>query len=443
MGKGWESDVAELLGEKKLVLDSSAVEKLSKDYYWYSPVLDAKLRGKIADGAVKADSEEDVAKTLAYAYAHRIPITPRGAGTGNYGQAVPLEGGILLDVSGLNKIVEIGNGYARCQCGVKLGVLEKAVRESGQELRIYPSTLMVATIGGFISGGSGGIGSITWGNLWDGNVLEATIYTMEQSPKRVIVSGTEVQDYIHSYGTTGIVTEVVIPLAPARLWQESICQFDSLEEAALFGNAVAHDVSIPKRMVSLSEWPLPSYFTPLAKQLEKGSAAVLLETEEGYLEAVSAHAKQANGRMGYVKDSSQYRKGISLSDFTWNHTTLWSLRADPSYTYLQSGFSATSFMDQIASIKGKFGDEVLLHMEWMMAGGVIFPIALPVIRYSTEERLYEIVAYFETIGVSVSDPHTWTVSPRSTTYGGMVERKRVNDPLGLLNPGKLVADPAD
>ncbi|AZN38239.1 FAD-binding oxidoreductase [Paenibacillus albus] len=442
MSKGWESGAAELLGESKLLLESSVVEKLSKDYYWYSPVLDGKLKGKLADGVVKAENEEDVAKTLAYAYAHRIPITPRGAGTGNYGQAVPLDGGILLDVSGLNSIIEIGDGYARCQCGVKLGLLEKAARESGQELRIYPSTLMVATIGGFISGGSGGIGSITWGNLWDGNVLEAVIYTMEQSPKRMVVTGPEVQHYIHSYGTTGIVTEVVIPLAPAKSWQESIFQFDSLEDAALFGNAVANDASIPKRMVSLSEWPLPSYFTPLKKQLERDSAAVLLETEAGYLEEVHAHAKQARGRMGYVKEPSQYRKGVSLSDFTWNHTTLWSLRADPTYTYLQSGLSASGFMEQLALIKGKFADEVLIHMEWMMAGGNIIPVALPVIKYSTEERLYEIVDYFESIEVSVSDPHTWAVSPRSATFSGMVERKRVNDPLGLLNPGKLVADPA-
>lgn len=439
MEKTWMSGMADTVGEGKWVSDQAVVEKLSKDYYWYSPVLESKLKGKLADGVVKADCEDDVAKVLAYAYREGIPVTPRGAGTGNYGQAVPLEGGIVLDLSGLNRIVEIGDGWARCQCGVKLGTLEKALAASGQELRIYPSTLMVATIGGFVSGGSGGIGSITWGNLWDGNVTEATIYTLEETPRRLRVDGPALHEHIHSYGTTGIVTEVVFLTAPITQWQESIAQFDTLEEAVRFSDAIARDESVRKRMVSVSEWPLPGYFTPLKKHLAPGRSAVLVETEAGNLPVVKKLAAASGGEVAYAKEPEQYRKGVGLTDFTWNHTTLWSLRADPSLTYLQTGFSLKDLMAQVEDIKRTFGDEVLIHLEWMRSAGALLPVGLPIIRYTTEERLREIVAYLKSIGVSLSDPHSWEVSPNSGSHGAMIVRKRANDPRGLLNPGKLSA----
>lgn len=440
MGTEWQVEVDAMLGEGKVVLDPAIVDKLSKDYYWYSPLLQSKLKDKVADGVVKIHTEEDLVQTLAYAYAHRIPVTPRGAGTGNYGQAVPLSGGIVLDLTNMNSIVELGNGYARCQAGVKLGALEKAARPTGQELRIYPSTLMIATIGGFVGGGSGGIGSITYGGLWDGNVLELVVYTMEEEPNRLVIKGDTLKEYIHGYGTTGIVAEVVVPLAPAKEWQEAIGQFERLEDAMRFANRVADDASLSKRVISLHEWPLPSYFAPLAKHLDNGSVAVLLETEKGTLDTLRQYAAEEGGRIGYTKADSHTRKGVSLTDFTFNHTTLWALKADASYTYLQAGFSATEFEHQIKQVKEKFGDEVLMHMEWMKTAAGAAPANLPLFKFTTEERLYEIVDFLQSIGVPVNNPHTWKLDSKQDLYRTMLQRKLVNDPLNLLNPGKLVAE---
>ncbi|MDQ6423214.1 FAD-binding oxidoreductase [Paenibacillus sp. LHD-117] len=440
MGASWQVEVDELLGEGKTVVEKTAIEKLSKDYYWYSPLLQAKLKDKVAEGAVRIRTEADLKQTLAYAYANRIPVTPRGGGTGNYGQAVPLNGGIVLDLTGYNEILEIGDGYARCQAGVKLGALEKAARLTGQELRIYPSTIMIATIGGFIGGGSGGIGSITYGGLWDGNVLELVVYTMEEEPRRLVIRGEELNDYIHGYGTTGILAEVVIPLAPAKEWQEAIGQFERLEDAMRFSNRVADDPALTKRVISLHEWPLPSYFAPLAKHIQQGKVAVLLEVEKGSLDTLRQYASEEGGEIGYTKDDSHTRKGVSLTDFTFNHTTLWALKADDNYTYLQCRFSLTDYEREIALVKEKFGDEVLMHMEWMKVEGGTAPANLPLFKFTTEERLYEIVDFLEAIGVPVNNPHTWKLSAKSSTYEGMVARKRVNDPLNLLNPGKLYAD---
>lgn len=140
MAVEWEKEMIGLLGEARLLLDTESKERLSKDYYWYSPVLERQLKEKIADGIVIPKDEREVSAVLSFAYRHRIPVTVRGAGTGNYGQAVPLEGGIVMDMSQLDEILEVGDGYVRVQCGVRLGSLEKHLRERGQELRIYPST---------------------------------------------------------------------------------------------------------------------------------------------------------------------------------------------------------------------------------------------------------------------------------------------------------------
>ncbi|NBD23825.1 FAD-binding oxidoreductase [Paenibacillus glycinis] len=434
----WKEDMLKSLGETMVLTDADSVEKLSKDYYWYSPVLDKRLKDKKADAVIAPKSEQDVADALALAYRMRVPVTARGAGTGNYGQAIPLEGGIVLDLSGLDRIVELGDGYARAQSGVRLGVMDKTAREQGQELRIYPSTYVKATVGGFVSGGSGGIGSVTWGNLWDGNVLEAVVYTLEETPRRLVIKGDELFDYIHNYGTTGIMTEVTIPLAPRTEWAQCVFQFDAFEDAVRFGEALARESAVPKRLVSPMEWPLPSFFKPLAKSLEPSKAAVLTEIAEHAIGTAAKLAESYGGRLGHTIEASQYRKTIGVSDFTWNHTTLWAIKADPSWTYLQAGFAPDRYLEQIRAIKAEYGDEVLFHFEWMLSGGALVPTALPVVYFSTEERLYEIIAYFRSIGVAIFDPHTWMLEDGGRgSIGRMRTRKTVNDPLSLLNPGKL------
>ncbi|SFJ49599.1 FAD/FMN-containing dehydrogenase [Paenibacillus sp. UNC496MF] len=434
----WKADMLKSLGQSLVLTDAESVEKLSKDYYWYSPVLDTRLKEKKGDAIVVPKTEQDVADALALAYRMRVPVTARGAGTGNYGQAIPLEGGIVLDLSGLDRIVEIGDGYARAQSGVRLGTLDKTAREQGQELRIYPSTYVKATVGGFVSGGSGGIGSVAWGNLWDGNVLEAVVYTLEETPRRLVVKGDELFDYIHNYGTTGIMTEVKIPLAPRTEWAQGVFQFDDFEASVRFGEALAREASVPKRLVSPMEWPLPSFFKPLAKALEPAKAAVLTEIAEHALETASKLAESFGGRLGHLIPAGQYRKTIGVSDFTWNHTTLWAIKADPAWTYLQSGFAPDRYLEQIRAIKAAYGDEVLFHFEWVLSGGTLVPTALPVVYFSTEERLYEIIAFFKSIGVAIFDPHTWMLEDGGRgSIGRMRSRKLVNDPLSLLNPGKL------
>ncbi|MEW9698229.1 FAD-binding oxidoreductase [Paenibacillus sp. SI8] len=436
----WEKEMQDQLGDAIIRLDGETREKLSKDYYWYSPVLDRQLKNnKAADVAALPRNEAEVAEILAYGYRNQIPVTVRGAGTGNYGQAVPLQAGIVLDLSRMDEIMEIGPGYARLQCGVRMATIDRTAREVGQEIRIYPSTYVKATVGGFVSGGSGGIGSISYGNLWDSNVLEAVIYTMEEKPQRQVIKGADLFDYIHNYGTTGIMTEVTIPLAPRTEWAQAIAQFESFEQSMRFGEALAAEDSIHKRLISPVEWPIPSYFVPFGKVIQEGRAAVMLEFAESALAQVQELAQRFDGHLGHVIEADKYRKTIGVSDFTWNHTTLWAMKTDPAMTYLQAGFKLDSYLEQVRMIKAKYGDEVYLHFEWVRGGGALIPTALPIVRFQSEERLYEIIDYCESIGVEIFDPHTWVLDHGGRGEVGSMERKkRQNDPKGLLNPGKII-----
>ena len=175
----------------RVILNPQVVEQLSRDFYWYSPVLRKQLDGKLGEAVVQPLSAGEIQKILRYCYANNIPVTARGAGTGNYGQAVPLEGGVVLDLSRMDRIEEIRtDGVAVCQPGVRLGDLENEARKVGWELRCYPSTIIKSSLGGFLGGGSGGIGTVAHGGLRDFQTVRAIeVVTMEPEPRVVLARG--------------------------------------------------------------------------------------------------------------------------------------------------------------------------------------------------------------------------------------------------------------
>ena len=186
----------------------------SRDFFWYSPVLKRQLDHVTADIVVSPASEAQVLEMLAAAHALGIPVTPRGTGTGNYGQAMPLSGGVLLDLSGFNKVTAIEPGRYVAEPGAIMARIDDETRaHSRQELRLHPSTYQTASIGGFIAGGSGGVGSIKWGGLRDwGNIIRLKVATMEASPRILELTGEDLHKVAHAYGTNGIITEVEMPL---------------------------------------------------------------------------------------------------------------------------------------------------------------------------------------------------------------------------------------
>jgi len=438
--------LATVLGDASRVLTQpSVVERLSRDFYWYSPVLRPLLDGKHADLVVQPLTAEEIQAVLRLCYALNVPVTTRGAGTGNYGQAVPLHGGVVLDLSRMDRIEDItADGVAICQPGVRLGALEAAAREVGWELRCYPSTVVKASVGGFLGGGSGGIGSVAHGGLRDFNTVRAfEAVTMESEPRILLHEGENVHDILHAWGTNSVMTRIWLALTPAVDWAQVAVSFASFDDAFNFSEAVATGAQWTKRLVTVFEWPIPSFFSPVRSLTREGEAAVFVLIANEQREALTNFAATSGGTVTYAEPYAGLRSTPLLSDYTWNHTTLWAMKVEPAWTYLQCGFDAdpTRVREQLALLKACFGDDFLHHVEWMKnAAGTVFAGAIPVVRFTTEARLNEMIETCRANGVFVANPHVNHVEGGGRYRADNVQLKAKYrfDPRGLLNPGKML-----
>jgi len=434
----WNAFTADLDGIESIE-SPTQVAKLSEDYFRFSPILEPLLNGKVGDIVLRPNNENDVIRIAQACVNNRVPLTVRGSGTGNYGQSVPLHGGVILDTTKMQAIHWLKPGLACVEPGIKLAALDKQAQSIGWEMRMVPSTVRSATVGGFIAGGSGGIGSVLYGQLRDrGNLKSVRVVTLEDVPRVLELRGDDVQKVNHAYGVNGIITQLEIPLAPAYAWAECIVAFSSFMASAIFGQALGNSDGIIKKMISVHADPIPSYFVALRSYIPAGSHCALILVNETDLESFKSLVREHNGTICYEKNAQEASKGSSLVEYSWNHTTLHARTVDRSLTYLQSLFPN---LDLVQEMYEHFGDEVMMHLEFTRMNGAVVPGAIQVVRFTTAERINQIIQYHEDRGVSIANPHTYILED-----GGMkavnqeqLAFKQLVDPYGLMNPGKMRA----
>ena len=429
--------IAKELEGIKITSDREILTKLSLDYYYFSPILEKQLQDKRGQLAVFPTTETEVVKVAQICVKYKMPLTVRGAGTGNYGQCIPLDGGIILDISQMNQCLSLKPGIACVQPGVKMAAFDKQAREIGWELRMAPSTYRTATIGGFISGGSVGMGSINYGQISDrGNLRRVRVVTLEERPQILELRGDEVNKVLHAYGTTGIITELEIALAPAYPWQEIIVAFDDFMTAAKFGQALSDSNGIVKKLVSIHESRITSYFTALQGYIPSARHCALLMVSEYDLLPFQELVREYKGAITYSKSAIEANKGKSLLEFTWNHTTLHARSFNSNLTYLQTFYFSIERLEQLYK---QAGDEIMIHLEFLRAGNEVVPAGLQLVRFTTEARLNEIIHNHESHGAFIANPHVYTIEDGGNKQIDMqkVAFKQKVDPYGLLNPGKM------
>jgi FAD/FMN-containing dehydrogenase len=431
----------------KIEDNEKIVQQKSRDFYWYSPVLKRQLENVTADLVVSPKNQAEVVRVLAACHRLGIPVTPRGTGTGNYGQAMPLSGGVVLSLAEMNEITAIAPGRVICGPGSILADIDRATRaHSGQELRLHPSTYNTASIGGFIAGGSGGVGSINFGGLRDfGNVIRLRVVTMEAEPKVLDLTGEDLHKVTHAYGTNGIITEVEMPLTAAYDWVDVIVGFDSFMGAARYGNALGCQDGLLTKLITPIAAPVPQdYFKRHQRFFRPGQSICLVMVAPHSLDAFLAFTRREGGDvvMNAATMSEEEKKGLPPTyELAWNHTTLRALRVDQSITYLQSLYPFPNQLALVEKMDAMFPGEVFSHLEFVRFDGNITCFGLPLVKFTTEERLDEIIRLHEENGCPIFNPHRYTLEE-----GGMKQTddiqlafKREADPQGLLNPGKMIA----
>jgi len=418
----------------------------SRDFFWYSPVLKPRLDHVIADFVVRPRSEAEVIEVLKACYAHDVPVTTRGAGTGNYGQAMPLEGGCVMHLTHMNAVKEVHPGRVICEPGVLLKDLDAAcIEQSDQEIRMFSSTWATATIGGFIAGGSGGVGSCTWGSLRDlGNIIRLRVVTMEEVPRILEFTGEELARVSHAYGTNGIITEIEMPLAPAYDWVEMFVTSEDFGAAMGFADDLANSDGILIKIASLYEAPTAHDFFQRVKPYvtDKDHLLGLMVAPHSMDGFLTLLGRTSGLKLIYRSDDNNWdRNPGRVFEYGWNHTTLRALKVDPSITYLQVRYGFPEHRELVEKIRADFSPEVLQHLEAIRMDGKCGFAGLSLVKFTTEERLDEIVRLHEDAGAMIFNPHRYTLEEggRQTVDDRQLLFKQEADPKGLLNPGKMIA----
>jgi hypothetical protein len=433
--------------------DAHTLAVKSKDYYWYSPILKAELDEKLGDIMVSPRTEQEVIQVAAACAKHRINITIRGGGTGNYGQCVPLEGGVILDVTQLNRVISIAPGQVTCEAGILIADLEQAVRaddsiEGGQEILMYPSTRDIATIGGFIAGGYAGAGSVRNGILKDaGSVSMIRVVTLEETPRIIELKDADIQKVHHAYGTNGIITALTLRLKPAVDWVHHIALFDSYSAALRFGCEATEAIgnSLDAFLITAVERRIaPYYEAEFGARFPANKDAIFSMVHPKSLSVWRSLVQKLGGSESMAFTESQLKAENLFPAFecAYNHTTLMALKMDKSWTNLQTvapwqpgvGIDIALVEKQME----RWGDEVLMHHEFGRQFGGCVAFGLPLVAFIDKDRLYEIIQEFEQDGCMVFDNHVYTIED-----GGMkeidtnqIDFKKQADPHGLMNPGK-------
>ena len=418
-----QADLVALLGPRQVTGELRARERASVDGARMSPVISELLPLGLADLVAFPTSAEEIGTAVAAAVRRGVPVTPRGKGTGNYGQGIPMAGGLVLDTSRARAVVEVGEGFVTAEAGTPMVALERAAEATGQQLWMYPSTAH-SSLGGFLAGGSGGTGTIAHGSNDMGFVLALDVLHGDGSPELVHVEGEEAQRFVHNYGTAGIIARATVRLEPLQDWRGVFASFPDFPGALSLLRALGRLQPLP-RLVS-ADTPEVTATLPADPAFPAGRASLRMIADERTVSEARALIEGAGGRVEDVRAGQQVVLGLSM--LSYNHPIEWLQKSAPGL-YFHVEVSGDALVERIDEVHAVY-EGGLLHIE----AGHTVPIGMLAGIYRSPEQVLEGIADLGRLGVGVHDPHQWNVD---FELQRTLETARSTDPRGLLNPGKL------
>jgi FAD/FMN-containing dehydrogenase len=426
-------------------VEPAVLNRMSRDNAAVSPVLRKSLGHPRADVVVRPVSKEEIAALLRAAVKHRLPLTARGGGTANYGQSVPSKGGVLVDMTGYAGVTAVREGSVRARGGTLMLDIDAALRPHGRELLIHPSTTATATIAGFIAGGSGGVGSASWGQLRDrGNITAVEVMSAEAEPRLVELTGRAVALVHHAWGTNGLITEVEMPTGPAWTWHQCLVAFADFMAAARFGIQLARECGLIKKLISLQEWPLPSLMRELSGTAPEGHALANCMIAEASMPAFRDLVTDCGGRIVADHRSGENPFGAPLYEFAWGHGLRQLQKSDPRFTNFQGMFPGDRLLESLSAVHAALAGKHPLRLELFRSQGDVVAMGSHVFIYESDAQMRQMVEFLQGFGVRIANSHTTGVREvgiKQFTADDLPFKQRM-DPHGLFNPGKLQFDEA-
>jgi glycolate oxidase len=427
---------------------------------------DALKRGAPADLVVFPGSTQDVAAVVRVCAGHRLPIVPRGGGSGYTGGAVPVRGGIVVALDRMNRILEIdeANLIAVVEPNVITGDLQDAVEELGLFYPPDPASLRRSTIGGNVAENAGGPRAFKYGTTKQYVLgLEAVLptgETVETGGK--VVKNVVGYDLTHllvgSEGTLAIITRVVLRLVPKPPVQATLrAAFASVDAAVEAVSQIVSARVVPAALELVDGDSLEAVAKYLAVRslAPEGTGAILLVEVDGVWAAVEEEA----GRVEAACRAAGATEVLRARDEA-ARTELWRVRRELSLSL--KTIAPLKLNHDVVVPKGRIPDlfalvrrlrtDYRLRIPLFGHAGdgnihvniLVDPADEPAVdrAHQAERALFEGVVALEGsisgehgIGFSKAPFLALELSPDEIAL--MRRVKQAFDPLGIMNPGKI------
>lgn len=253
VASGAGAELRRLLGDRATVIDDPD----GLEVYGYDASFEAMMRPRRPDLVVQPRDTSAVAATLAFADQRRIPVTPRGAATGQAGGALPERGGVVVDMSRMNRVLEVD--AANLQVIIEPGVVHADLNDLLADYRLIfppdPGSSRMCTVGGMVSNNSRGMRALKYGSTGD-YVLgleivlaNGLVITTGSTNSRALQSssGFELTKlFVGSEGMLGVITQLRLRVIPRPLTRGIVMgQFGRLRAAGDSVGAVLNAGILP------------------------------------------------------------------------------------------------------------------------------------------------------------------------------------------------------
>jgi glycolate oxidase len=316
---------------RKSLIEIVGEERFTDDLIELVPyAYDASDHDRRPDSAVWPTRVEEVSMILALASAYGFPVTPRGAGTSLTGSAVPIFGGIVMDMCRMDRIIEIriADRLVVVQPGVVYAHLERALAPHRFFFPPDPASSSVCTIGGNVATNAGGMRGAKYGVtrdyvlglevvLADGRILRTGSNCMKS------VSGYDLTRlFVGSEGTLGVITEITLKINPMpKAVRTGVAYFNELKNAGKGVTEVLSSGIVPSALEILDENTIRVLREHGRIDLPDAAAMILMETD-GYTDA------DASYQMGVIVDIFRKNEasGVQIADSVKQAEKLWKVR---------------------------------------------------------------------------------------------------------------------